>query len=110
MHRQFVQNKYQLLRSNRFLTNWHFVLPEGDTHVPKRAGDDPVILYYFKAVHLVCVIKGVLCRRRVVKIDLFITTLHFEKGHGVILLHKVPQIQNNRDYWILEPTATKHTQ
>jgi hypothetical protein len=47
-----------------------------------------------------------MCRRRVVKISLFITSLHFEKGHGVIL----PQTQNHRHYWILDPTATKHDQ
>jgi hypothetical protein len=40
--------------------NWHFVLPEDVTLVPKHIGDAPLILVLIKTVHLVGVINSIL--------------------------------------------------
>jgi len=36
-------DKYQLASGSWFLKNWHFVLPEDGTLVPKHGGDVPLI-------------------------------------------------------------------
>jgi hypothetical protein len=40
--------------------DWHFVLPEDDTTVPKHVRDIPLTFVLIKIVHLVGVIIGVL--------------------------------------------------
>ena len=46
-------DKYQLASGSWFLKNWHFVLPEDGTLVPKHGGDVPLIFVLIKTVHLV---------------------------------------------------------
>jgi hypothetical protein len=44
-----------------FLKNWHFVLPEDGTLVPKLVGDAQLICILIKTVHLFGVINDVRC-------------------------------------------------
>jgi hypothetical protein len=50
-------HKYQLASGNWFLKNWHFVLPEDGTLVPKHGGDVPLIFILIKTAF--SVINGV---------------------------------------------------
>ena len=51
--------KQQLHSSNWFFKNWHYVLPEDGTHVPKHVGEVHLMFVLIKDVHLVGVINEI---------------------------------------------------